>query len=60
MKKFLMILMGFLLICSSILAEETTLNKAAWHVLGLFDGENAELEKICEYNINQLETVDSA
>jgi hypothetical protein len=31
-----------------------------WNVLGIFDGENAELEKICEYNINQLEQIDSA
>jgi hypothetical protein len=29
-------------------------------VLGFFDGENAELERICEYNINKLEAVDSA
>jgi hypothetical protein len=43
-----------------MLAEEITLNKKSWHVLGFFDGENAELEKICEYNINQLEEVDSA
>jgi hypothetical protein len=41
-------------------AEEITLYKKSWHVLGFFDGENAELEKICEYNINQLEAVDSA
>jgi hypothetical protein len=38
-----------------VLAEEISLNKKLWHVLGFFDGENAELEKICEYNINQLE-----
>jgi hypothetical protein len=43
-----------------MLAEEITLNKKSWHILGLFDGENAELENICEYNINQLEEVDSA
>jgi hypothetical protein len=43
-----------------MLAEEITLNKKSWHVLGFFDGENAELEKICEYNINQLEEVNSA
>ena len=60
MKKLSIILMGSLLICSSMLAEEITLNKKSWHVLGFFDGENAELEKICEYNINQLETVDFA
>jgi hypothetical protein len=52
-------LMGSLLICSSVLAEEITSNKKPWHILGFFDGENAELEKICEYNINQLEAVDS-
>ena len=49
--------MGSLLICSSMSAEEITLNKKSWQVLGFFDGENAELEKICEYNINQLEAV---
>jgi hypothetical protein len=42
-----------------MLAEEITLYKKPWHILGFFDGENAELEKICEYNINQLESVDS-
>ena len=31
-----------------------------WHVLGFFDCENAELERICEYNINQLEAIDSS
>jgi hypothetical protein len=30
-----------------------------WHVLGVFDGENAERERICEFNINQPEAVDS-
>jgi hypothetical protein len=60
MKKLSIVLMGSLLICSSMLAEEISLNKKSWHVLGFFDGENAELEKICEYNINQLEEVDSA
>lgn len=60
MKKLSIILMGSLLICSSILAEEITLNKKPWRVLGFFDGENSELEKICEYNINQLEEIDSA
>ena len=60
MKKLAIILIGSLSICSSMLAEEITLNKKSWHVLGLFDGENAELENICEYNINQLEEVDSA
>ncbi len=30
-----------------------------WSILGYFDGENAELERICEYNINQLEEADS-
>ena len=59
MKKLSIILLGSLLICSSMFAEEITLNKKSWHVLGFFDGENAELEKICEYNINQLEAVDS-
>jgi hypothetical protein len=28
-----------------MLAEEISLNKKSWHVLGFFDGENAELEK---------------
>ncbi|MGD9260319.1 MAG: hypothetical protein PVG44_07730, partial [Desulfobacterales bacterium] len=60
MKKLSIALISSLLICSSMLAEEITLYKKSWHVLGFFDGENAELEKICEYNINQLETVDSA
>jgi hypothetical protein len=60
MKKLPIILMGSLLLCSSILAKEITSNKTSWHVLGFFDGENAELEKICEYNINQLEAVESA
>jgi hypothetical protein len=59
MKKLSIILIGSLLLCSSLPAEEVTLNKKSWHVLGFFDGENAELEKICEYNINQLEEVDS-
>ncbi|HCY84950.1 MAG TPA: hypothetical protein DHV36_07415 [Desulfobacteraceae bacterium] len=31
-----------------------------WHVLGFFDCENDELERICEYNINQLEEIDSS
>ena len=60
MKKLSIVLMVSLLICSSIFAEEITLNKKSWHVLGFFDGENAELETICEYNLNQLEEVDSA
>jgi hypothetical protein len=60
MKKISIVLMGSLLICAPMLAEEISLNKKSWHVLGFFDGENAELEKICEYNINQLEAVDSA
>jgi hypothetical protein len=60
MKKLSMILVGSVLICSSMLAGEITYNKKSWHVLGFFDGENPELEKICEYNINQLEEVDSA
>ena len=59
MRKLSIVLIGSLLICSSMLAEEISLNKKSWHVLGFFDGENAELEKICEYNINQLEEVDS-
>jgi hypothetical protein len=40
-------------------AVETLLYKKPWHVLGFLDGENADLEKICEYNINQLEEIDS-
>jgi hypothetical protein len=40
-------------------AKEIPLYKKPWHVLGVFDGENAELENICEYNINQLEEIDS-
>jgi hypothetical protein len=59
MKKLSIVLMVSLLICYSMLAEEISLNKKLWHILGVFDGENAELEKICEYNINQLEAVDS-
>jgi hypothetical protein len=43
-----------------ILAQEITPHKKPWHVLGFFDGENAELERICEYNINQLEQIDTA
>jgi hypothetical protein len=31
-----------------------------WHVLGIFDGENAELERISENNLNQLEALDSS
>ena len=31
----------------------------AWKVLGIFDGENAVLERNCEYNINQLEEIDA-
>jgi hypothetical protein len=59
MKKFQIILMGLLLFGSSVLADEITLYKKPWHVLGVFDGENAELERVCEYNINQLEEIDS-
>lgn len=36
--KLSMVLMGSLLICSSILAEKITLNKKSWHVLDFFDG----------------------
>ncbi|MEJ2245252.1 MAG: clostripain-related cysteine peptidase [Acidobacteriota bacterium] len=53
---FILTLFGF----SSIPAQEPIADTKTWHVLGFFDGENAELEKICEYNINQLEEVDSA
>lgn len=38
--------------------QMAALTDKPWHVLGFFDGENAELERICEYNINQLELVD--
>jgi hypothetical protein len=58
-KNLPIILIISLLICGTLYAEEIQLNQKPWHVLGLFDGENAELEKICEYNINQLESVDS-
>jgi hypothetical protein len=60
MIKQLVSLIGVLLICSSAFAEEINTYKKSWHVLGVFDGENAELERICEYNINQLEEIDSA
>jgi hypothetical protein len=40
-------------------AAQTTLNRMHWHALGVFDGENAERERICEFNINQPEAVDS-
>jgi hypothetical protein len=52
-------MIGLLLPGSPILADETSPHGKPWHVLGFFDGENAELEGICEYNINQLEEVDS-
>jgi hypothetical protein len=60
MQKLPIILIGSLLICSWGLAEEIALYEKPWHVLGVFDGENAELERICEYNINQLEEIDSS
>ncbi|GEM_PF-2946585 len=59
MKQPLIIIVGFLLLCWPISAEEIPLYKKPWHVLGVFDGENAELEIISEYNINQLEQIDS-
>ena len=52
--------MGFLLMCSPVSAQDIEFSRKSRHVLGLFDCENAELESICEYNINQLEEVDSA
>lgn len=57
--KELAVIPTFQLICASMLAAETTLNRMPWHVLGVFEGENAERERICEFNINQLEAVDS-
>lgn len=60
MKILTIILMATLLVCSQILAQDIGSIKKSWHVLGFFDCENAELESICEYNINQLEEVDSA
>lgn len=59
MNKLPVIVVVALLLGSSILAEEITLYKKPWHVLGVFDGENAELEIISEYNINQLEKIES-
>lgn len=58
MKKLAILVSGFLLFCSPAWAADC--NQKPWHVLGFFDGENEELERICEYNINQLEEIDSA
>jgi len=60
MKNLSIIFVVYLVFCSSLSAEEIAFNRKSWHVLGFFDCENAELEKVCEYNINQLEEVDSA
>jgi hypothetical protein len=60
MKAVFIVLIGSLLVGSPVSADGIALDTKPWHVLGFFDGENAELERICEYNINQLETVDSA
>jgi len=60
MKKLAMLVVGILIIICPVWAQEMKLQHKPWHVLGFFDGENAELERICEYNINQLEQIDSA
>jgi len=60
MKKFSIILITLLFSGSSLFAQKDALLKKPWHVLGFFDGENSELERVCEYNINQLEQIDSS
>ncbi|THB80197.1 MAG: hypothetical protein D3926_08385 [Desulfobacteraceae bacterium] len=60
MKHLLILFLALLSSYSPILASELDAYKKPWHILGFFDGENEELEKICEYNINQLEDIDQA
>lgn len=54
MNKILIIITGILMFLPSIVGADPK----PWSVLGFFDCENAELERICEYNINQLEEID--
>jgi hypothetical protein len=60
MRKPMILLIGLVMFTGPLAAQEITIEKKPWHVLGFFDGENAELERVCEYNINQLEQIDSA
>ena len=58
MIKWIVTLFGLLVFYACLQASEQALRKGPWNVLGYFDGEYADLERICDYNINQLEQVD--
>jgi hypothetical protein len=59
MKKLPILVIVILFYGMSLAAQKDLIFNKPWHVLGFFDGENGELEKVCEYNINQLEQIDS-
>ena len=58
--KIVFILIASFFISSSRAAIADSIISKPWNNLGYFDGEQADLERICEHNINQLEDVESA
>jgi hypothetical protein len=60
MKRLVIVLTSLALFTCPTQGGEISDPKKPWTILCLFDGETSDLERICEYNINQLEEIESA